>query len=74
MLEIIIVEVVNKYRIGELFDPGNPESIANAVNRVAKSPDNYNNQNLFEKVMTEYNWKSQQEKLIELYQDLIQGK
>ena len=67
-------KVLNKYRIGELFDPDNPESIANAVNRVAKTPDNYNNQDLFEKVMTEYSWKSQQDKLIELYQDLIQGK
>ncbi|MEA3475262.1 MAG: glycosyltransferase [Candidatus Cloacimonadota bacterium] len=65
-----IKKIIKKYKIGELFDPNNPSSIADAVNKIFCSYKNYIHTDGFDLLFKSFNWETQKSKLIKLYTEL----
>ncbi len=68
-------EVVEKAQCGILVDPLDPESIKAAVRKLTEDPALSERMGLAGRkaVMEEYNWKTQEVKLLQLYEEVLQG-
>jgi glycosyltransferase involved in cell wall biosynthesis len=66
--------IVNRYKIGKLFDPEDVLSIAAAINGIFVSPNGYNEmkENAFS-VGLDFNWENEEKKLMKIYEDLSKG-
>jgi glycosyltransferase involved in cell wall biosynthesis len=64
-------EVVEGYRLGRTFDPEEPESIAEAINRVLADERQYDTmkKNALEAARI-FNWETESRKLLEIYRRL----
>ncbi|MEK7142939.1 MAG: glycosyltransferase [Patescibacteria group bacterium] len=64
-------KIVKKYQNGVLFNPDNPQSIAQALNLLAKDPRRLNQMKKNSLLAAQkINWQNEQKKLIKLYQNL----
>ena len=64
--------VIDKYNIGETFDPESPKSIAEGINKIIDNPE-YNN-NLKENTKfaaTDFTWEREEKKLLKIYDRMI---
>jgi len=64
--------IVTRYKVGELFDPEDPTSIAEAINSILVDPRKYTiYQKNIEMAIEENHWGKEQERLLELYEGLV---
>jgi glycosyltransferase involved in cell wall biosynthesis len=66
-----IKKVIYKYKVGEIFEDSNPESIATAINKILSNFENYNKKEIFTKITEEVNWEKQADKLLSIYKRII---
>jgi glycosyltransferase involved in cell wall biosynthesis len=66
-------EIINKHHCGICVDPFSPEQIAEAMNWILDNPKEAEQMGLNGRraVETEYNWKTEELKLLSLYRDLV---
>lgn len=66
-------EIINKHHCGICVDPFSPEQIAEAMNWILENPKEAERMGLNGRhaVETEYNWKTEELKLLSLYRDLL---
>jgi glycosyltransferase involved in cell wall biosynthesis len=64
-------KIVLRDDIGVLFDPRNPRSIADALNLVTRPATLERCRNNAASVACKYTWQSESEKLVQLYEDLV---
>lgn len=63
--------VIDRFDVGELFDPTDPRSIADAVRRLFADPELYARRRATAaRLKEELNWEQQQDKLLRLYSEL----
>lgn len=66
-----ISQIVQKYKIGAIFDPENPKSIAEAIDFVFENEQRYEQMKRnTERVRSIYNWENEKIKLLHLYDTL----
>ncbi len=66
--------IVDKYRIGERCNPADPKSIAEAINKIIGSYEDYSHPDKCSEIMAEFNWEKQSEKLLSIYNEItIEG-
>lgn len=69
-----VEKILKKYELGELFDPSNEHSIANAINKISNSLEKYKRINGFKKLLIDQNWDIQKQRLYDLYDNLEKTK
>jgi glycosyltransferase involved in cell wall biosynthesis len=69
-------EVVEENNCGLTVNPFDPEDIAKAIEYLLDNPDQARKmgQNGRKAVLEKYNWENEEQKLIELYENLLKGK
>lgn len=67
-------EIVNKYHCGICIDPNNEEAFVRAVHFLLDNPDEAKKMGANGRyaVLHEYNWKTQEEKLLSLYKSILE--
>jgi len=65
--------ILNKYDVGEVFDPDSPKSIANAIKKIFADKTRYKKlkENSLMAAREYYNWEKESKKLISLYRELL---
>ena len=68
-------EIIEKYRCGLLADPSDPKSIAEALRKLTGDPALAERMGMAgrEAVLQEYNWKTQEKKLLLLYRSVLEA-
>jgi glycosyltransferase involved in cell wall biosynthesis len=67
--------MAEKYKVGGLFDPQKPESIAKTISELIKNKDKFKvYQNNLKKVAKELNWDNEKKKYLKAYKDLVNAK
>lgn len=66
-----VTELIQRYHIGETFNPSNPRDMARAIKLIFKNPTRYQQlkNNVLQTQLT-LNWQKEKQKLINLYQQL----
>ena len=68
-------EIIDKYHCGVLAEPSDPQSIASAIRSLTDDPALAERMGMAgrQAVLQEYNWKTQEKKLLELYRSVLEA-